>query len=298
MSSLEKNVTWSLTKLPARKKNLQNKWVFRIKEEHDGRKRYKVRMTVQQHIYYVNNNRSAELSTVNTSNGPLILVGEWVAEWGIKAIKDDYQRFGSAQLDSVEKGNLGVPLLPGQGCSFHSFRTNTYKLSFMESPSGMKVRTLNGAGAAEGAIDAANIFEHALARGEVQSLYLALATLENILGSILTARDRLLKPGGLIIPSRAMDEGEKEFSKVPYASAVGSLMYAMVCTRPDIAHAVRVKWFSDANFGGYLDMRKSTTGYILTLGGTAVSWMSRIQKSVALSTTEAEYMAISEARRR
>ncbi|XP_074323739.1 secreted RxLR effector protein 161-like [Apium graveolens] len=93
-------------------------------------------------------------------------------------------------------------------------------------------------------------------------------------------------------------EGEKEFSKVPYASAVGSLMYAMVCTRPDIAHAVRVKWFSDANFGGYLDMRKSTTGYILTLGGTAISWMSRIQKSVALSTTEAEYMAISEARRR
>ncbi|XP_074324689.1 uncharacterized protein LOC141661578 [Apium graveolens] len=40
---------------------------------------------------------------------------------------------------SVEKGNLGVPLLPGQGCSFHSFRTNTYKLSFMESPSGMKI---------------------------------------------------------------------------------------------------------------------------------------------------------------
>ena len=29
-------------------------------------------------------------------------------------------------------------------------------------------------------------------------------------------------------------------SRVPYASAVGSLMYAMVCTRPDIAHAVSV----------------------------------------------------------
>jgi hypothetical protein len=40
---------------------------------------------------------------------------------------------------SAEKGNLGVPQLPGQGCSFHSFRTNTYKLSFMESPSGIKV---------------------------------------------------------------------------------------------------------------------------------------------------------------
>jgi len=29
-------------------------------------------------------------------------------------------------------------------------------------------------------------------------------------------------------------------SKVPYSSAVGSLMYAMVCIRPDIAHAVGV----------------------------------------------------------
>lgn len=47
--------------------------------------------------------------------------------------------FTFINLCSAEKGNLGVPQLPGQGCSFHSFRTNTYKLSFMESPSGIKV---------------------------------------------------------------------------------------------------------------------------------------------------------------
>jgi len=124
-------------------------------------------------------------------------------------------------------------------------------------------------------------------------------------------------------------------AKKPYASAVGSLMYAMVCTRPDIAHAVGVvsrfmsdpgekhwegvKWilrylkgtqkmglcfkgkdaklrgYTDADLGGCKGTFKSTTGYVFTVGGTAVSWASKLQKSVALSTTEAEYMAAAEA---
>ncbi|WOG99055.1 hypothetical protein DCAR_0418402 [Daucus carota subsp. sativus] len=66
------------------------------------------RMTVQQHIDYVNNNRSAELSTVTTSNGPLTLVGEWVNEWGVSgATKEDYQRFGSAQLALYGRATFG-----------------------------------------------------------------------------------------------------------------------------------------------------------------------------------------------
>ena len=36
------------------------------------------------------------------------------------------------------------------------------------------------------------------------------------------------------------EEERDHMSKVPYASAIGSLMYAMVCTRPDIAHAVKL----------------------------------------------------------
>ena len=36
------------------------------------------------------------------------------------------------------------------------------------------------------------------------------------------------------------DEEEKYMSHVPYTNAVGSIMYAMVCTRPDISHAVSV----------------------------------------------------------
>ncbi|XXG64806.1 hypothetical protein AAC387_Pa05g2660 [Persea americana] len=94
-------------------------------------------------------------------------------------------------------------------------------------------------------------------------------------------------------------EQEKEnMSKVPYASTVGSLMYAMVCTRPDIAHAVgviKLHGYVDSDLAGNLDRSRSTTGYVFTLGSAAVSWKSQLQDVVALSTTEAEYVAATEA---
>ena len=126
-------------------------------------------------------------------------------------------------------------------------------------------------------------------------------------------------------------------SKVLYASAVDSLMYAMVCTRPDIAQAVgvlsrfmanpgRVHWdvvkrvfrylrgtsnyfiyyhgnssgvphlvcihgFVDSNWAGDIDNRRSTSGYVFTMFGGAISWMSKRQPMVSLSTIEAECMA-------
>ena len=109
-----------------------------------------------------------------------------------------------------------------------------------------------------------------------------------------------------------VSEKEKaEMEKIPYASAVGSLMYAMVCTRPDITHAVgvvsrfmsnpgkqhweAVKWilrylrgtsnvylyfgsnkptlegFVDADMAGDIDTRRSTCGCLITFAGKAVS---------------------------
>uniref|UniRef100_A0A3Q7GKJ6 Reverse transcriptase Ty1/copia-type domain-containing protein n=1 Tax=Solanum lycopersicum TaxID=4081 RepID=A0A3Q7GKJ6_SOLLC len=55
--------------------------------------------------------------------------------------------------------------------------------------------------------------------------------------------------------------------------------------------------FVDADLSGDVDSSKSTSGYIHTIGGTAVSWMSRLQKFVSLSSTEVEYVAIVEARK-
>ena len=127
----------------------------------------------------------------------------------------------------------------------------------------------------------------------------------------------------------------EEMKKIPYSSVVGSLMYAMICTRPDIAYAVgvvsrflanpgnehwvAVKWilrylrgtskrclcfgrgkpvlegYTNADLAGDIDSRKSTSGYLTTFAGGAISWQSKLQKCIALSTTEAEYIASTKA---
>ena len=58
---------------------------------------------------------------------------------------------------------------------------------------------------------------------------------------------------------------------------------------------ISLQGYVDADMAGDRDNRRSTTGYVFTVGGTAVSWVSKIQSVVALSTTEAEYVAATEA---
>lgn len=127
----------------------------------------------------------------------------------------------------------------------------------------------------------------------------------------------------------------KEMSRVPYASAVKSLMFAMICTRPDIAQAVgvvsrymvnlgkehwnavkrvlryikgttyvalcyggldfTVRGYVDSNYASDLDKSKSTTGYVFALTGGAVSWVSKLQSVVATSTTKVEYVTATQA---
>ena len=124
-------------------------------------------------------------------------------------------------------------------------------------------------------------------------------------------------------------------SRIPYASAVGSLMYAMLCTRPDICYSVGVAsrfqsnpglqhWtavksilkylrrtrnymlvysgsdlkltgYTDSDFQGDKDSRKSTAGSVFVLNGGSVVWRSVKQSCIADSTMEAEYVAATEA---
>jgi hypothetical protein len=53
--------------------------------------------------------------------------------------------------------------------------------------------------------------------------------------------------------------------------------------------------YTDADYAGDLDTRKSTSGYVLIYQGGAVSWASRRQRCTSLSTTESECVAACEA---
>jgi hypothetical protein len=126
-----------------------------------------------------------------------------------------------------------------------------------------------------------------------------------------------------------------QMKAVPYALAIGSLQYAQVCTRPDLAFITGVLGRYQANLGtehwkmvkkvlryvqgtkdlmltyrrsntleikGYSDadyagdkVRKSTTGYVFTLVGGDISWRSCKQSIVASSTIYAEFIACFEA---
>ena len=123
-------------------------------------------------------------------------------------------------------------------------------------------------------------------------------------------------------------------AQLEYASAIGSIMYAMHCTRPDISFAVSklsrytsnpsrdhwkaiervlgylkhtssfglcynpfpsvVEGFSDASWITNVGDNKSTSGWIFTLAGGAVSWASKKQTCISHSTMESEFIALAQ----
>ena len=63
----------------------------------------------------------------------------------------------------------------------------------------------------------------------------------------------------------------------------------------DGSQSIELTGFSDADWAGDIDTRRSTTGYVFNIGGAPISWSSRRQQTTALSTMEAEYMALAAA---
>ena len=143
-----------------------------------------------------------------------------------------------------------------------------------------------------------------------------------------------MDPGCKLEPAPPEHNATSELRQL-YQSAVGSLIYLMLCTRPDISFAVssvssyaanptEVHWkavkhilrylsgtrnwvlvyqgmltrllgYTDSDWAGDIATRRSTAGYLFNIGSAAISWSSKRQPTVALSSCEAEYMGQTQA---
>ncbi|KAF3680275.1 putative disease resistance RPP13-like protein 1-like [Capsicum annuum] len=171
MSSLEKNNTWMLTELPAGKRALLNKWVFRIKAEPDDKRRFKARLVVK----------------------------------------------GYSQRKGIDYAEIFSPVV--------------------------KLTTIR--------------------------ILLSIVASENL---HLEQIDVHANPG------KEHWEAVKWLLRYLKGTSSTSLCFGN--------GEVILQGFVDADLSGDVDSSMSTSGYIYTIGGTAVSWMSRLQKCVALSSTE------------
>eukprot|EP00253_Pinus_taeda_P024807 PITA_24807 len=254
MDSLVHNQTWDLIRFLADKPILHNKWVYRLKED-GGRKRYKARLVVKGFAQ----KKGIEFDEIFS---PVVKMNS------IKTI-----------LSLVVAEDLHLEYLDVKTTFLHG---DLEEEIYMQKPQGYEVKGK----------------EELVCRLK-KSLY----------GLEQVPRQWYLK-----------------------LTEVGSLMYAMVCIRLDIANVVGVvsrymknlgkehymvmKWIlrylrgitnealcfdgSNTALEGYVDVdmvddrdnKRTTTGYVFTIGATIVSWVSKLQIVVALSTTKAEYVAV------
>ncbi|GKD47333.1 hypothetical protein Tco_1271978, partial [Tanacetum coccineum] len=138
--------------------------------------------------------------------------------------------------------------------------------------------------------------------------------MNRVMRTLIPFRGRFLVRGGFVtsvslLPGRASLDADLHGTPVDathYRGIIGSLMY-LTSSRPDLIYAGTINmvlWYSkdidmsltaysDADHTRFQDTRRNVSGSAKFLGDKLVSWSSKKQKSTAILSTKAEYIALS-----
>ena len=385
--SLIENDTWDLTELPAGRKAIGCKWVFKVKYAEEGQvERFKGRLVakgfLQKHGIDYDETFSpvVRFSSIRTLLAFAISRGMHIHQMDVVTAflngeldeeiymqqPEGYVRPGEENLVCRLRKSL-YGLKQSSRCWNKTFREFLQNEGFKQSAADPCVFIRESEeGLAVVAVYVDDLFLLTDTEEEMSRIKSALTNrfkmkdmgkLHFCLGiSILQGRGvvritqkqyitKLLKKFGLLDAKPASTpmalnvklDGDDDGCSKPvesglYQSMTGSLLYAAMATRPDIAQAVgvlakfnskptelhltavkrvfrylkgtadmcleyratgnHVEGFSDADWASNSEDRRSTTGSVFVLAGGAISWASQRQATVALSTSEAEYMSL------
>ncbi|KAJ4713974.1 Retrovirus-related Pol polyprotein from transposon TNT 1-94 [Melia azedarach] len=314
MESLHKNHTWELTKRPRDKKIVTCKWVYKKKEGKTSvaRIKYKARVIARGFT-------QKEGVDYNEIFSPVVLDKEdYVCKlkkslYGLKqSPKQWYKRFDSYMIE------ISYTKSPYDCCVYYSKATNGSLIYLVLYVYDMLIATENKSNVQKlkdflsvefemkdlGA--ARKILGMEIYR-DISKKKLFLSQKEYIQKILSRFGMSTAKP--IDTPSAAnahlsvvfapKSVKEKEYmSRVPYASArifrylKGTFDVGLIYGGDT---QCLMTGFSDSDYAGDVDSRRSVTGYVFTLGSSVVSWKATLQPTVTLSTTETEYMALTEA---
>uniref|UniRef100_A0A2N9F6S1 Integrase catalytic domain-containing protein n=1 Tax=Fagus sylvatica TaxID=28930 RepID=A0A2N9F6S1_FAGSY len=274
MSSMDKNNVWELVDLPPGRKTIGNKWVLKVKRKADGSiDRYKARLVAKGYT-------QREGIDYEDTFSPVVRFASIRLILSIVA-KQDLELFQMDVKTAFLNGELDEEIYmaqPAAGNDMDSIVTTKKWLS-----STFEMKDMGEANFVLGVKITRDRSKKLLSLS--QGTYIK-KILERFHMHNSKPIDTPMEKGCTLSLDQCPknDEEKNQMSKVPYASAIGSLMYAMLCTRPNICFAVgmvsryqrdlKLTGYSDADWASDKDERKSTSGYAFILGGGAVSWCS------------------------
>ncbi|KAL2225185.1 UNVERIFIED_CONTAM: Retrovirus-related Pol polyprotein from transposon TNT 1-94, partial [Sesamum indicum] len=288
MNSLKKNNnTWELCQLPKGKKALQNRWVYRVKEESDGKKRYKARLVVKgfQQRYGID---FTDVFTPVVKLTTIRLVLSMVAAENLELQQMDVK---TAFLHGILRRRLYMA--PRQW--YRKFDNFMLEIGFSRC----------------------NV-DHCCYVKRFDEFFIILLLLKDqlsrkfdmkdlgearqIFGMKITRGQRFKMENAKPVGTPLEISSKLSNSDSPQTDSERAKM--RVTPNPGVMHWEAVKWIlrylrgtKDRALGVTMTKGGALQGTCSHMAGTAVSWVSKLQKVVTLSTTEAEYVAVTEALR-